>query len=80
MINSVPLIWLVLIVITVVSYALTESSTLPWISAIILSLTAIKGWLIVDGFMELHGHQHAIRRAMNLYCPILAIAIWLLLQ
>ena len=78
--SRILFIWLFLVVLTVVSYALTDNSTLPWISGVILLLTAVKGWMIVDGFMELRGHQHLVRRAMNLYCPILGVLIWLLVK
>lgn len=80
MIFRTPIIWLLLILLTLASYVLIESSTLPWISAIILSFTVFKAWLIIDGFMELRGHSHLLRRAMNLYCPILASVIWFVLQ
>ena len=80
MINRAPVIWLVLILLTVISYALTDNSTLPWISGVILAITAIKGYLIIDGFMELHGHKHILRYAMNLYCPVLSLLIWLIIK
>ncbi|MCB1661524.1 MAG: cytochrome C oxidase subunit IV family protein [Pseudomonadales bacterium] len=80
MINRVPLIWLVLILLTIGSYTLADASTLPWIAAIILGLAAIKGYLIIDGFMELYGYKGYMRYAMNLYCPILSLFIWLLVK
>ena len=80
MISRTPVIWFILILLTLSSYVLTESSTLPWISAVILFFTALKAWLIIDGFMELHGHSHILRKAMNLYCPVLTSIIWIVLQ
>ena len=78
MIDRVPLIWFILILITIGSYALADVSGLPWISAVILGLAALKGYLIIDGFMELYGYKGIMRYAMNLYCPILSLLIWLL--
>lgn len=74
------LIWLLLIVTTLSSYALAEDSAHPWVIGIILLLTSIKGALIIDGFMELHGVNHLVRRALHLYCPVLALSIWGILQ
>lgn len=80
MITRPVFVWLTLIILTIASYALTDTSTVPWITAVILSLTAVKGYLIVDGFMELHGVSHPIRYAMNLYCPVLCLIIWLIIK
>ncbi len=80
MLNHPLLIWLALIVLTLVSYALTDQSTLPWITAVIVTLTAVKGALIIDGFMELHGLRHLLRRGLHLYCPLLGLLIWLVLM
>lgn len=75
-----PLLWLTLILLTLISYALTDSSTLPWITGVIMALTALKGLMIVDGFMELQGVRHWLRRCMNLYCPLLGVLIWWLVS
>jgi len=80
MITSVPLISAVLILMTIGSYALAEQSTAPWASAVILLFVAIKGYLIADGFMELHGHKRMLRYAMLLYCPLLSVIIWLIVK
>ena len=80
MITRVPLTWFVLILLTIGSYGLAEQSSLPWITAIILGSVAIKGYLIVDGFMELHGHRGLLRYAMNLYCPLLSLLIWIIVK
>ncbi|MCF7981772.1 MAG: cytochrome C oxidase subunit IV family protein [Pseudomonadales bacterium] len=80
MINRTSLIWFILILITIGSYILADVSTMPWIAAIILGLAAIKGYLIIDGFMELYGYKGFMRYAMNLYCPILGLFIWLLVK
>ncbi|MEH6651649.1 MAG: cytochrome C oxidase subunit IV family protein [Motiliproteus sp.] len=64
-------IWLLLMVLTVFSYVLTDTSTFAGVTAVILAVTAIKAWFIVDGFMELHGTSHVIRTAMLLYGIVL---------
>ena len=74
------LIWVLLTVATLLSFYLTDSSTLSWITGLILALTAIKGHLIVDGFMELHGVRHWVRTGLLLYCPLLGLVIWLILN
>lgn len=74
------LIWSLLLAITLASFALAEDSSHPWIIGLILLLTSIKGLLIIDSFMELHGVNHWVRKAMHLYCPVLAISIWGILQ
>lgn len=78
MLNRIPLLWLVLILVTIASFALLELSSLPWITAIVMGLAAFKGYLIIEGFMELSGRRHILRYAMNLYCPVLALLIWTL--
>lgn len=80
MIIRVPLLLLILIALTIASYMLAEDSVLAWISAVILAITSLKGYLIIDGFMELHGHRHIMRYAMNLYCPLVCLLIWLILR
>jgi high-affinity Fe2+/Pb2+ permease len=79
MLHRVPYLWFILILVTIVSFALVELSTLPWVAAIVMGIAALKGYLIIDGFMELAGHRHILRYAMNLYCPVLALSIWALL-
>ncbi|MFT6917198.1 MAG: hypothetical protein ACJAWL_003555 [Motiliproteus sp.] len=75
------LIWILLMTLTVLSFFLTESSSLPWVVAVILTITAVKGWFIVDGFMELHGVNHVIRTAMLLYCPVVcSIILYILIR
>jgi len=80
MISNVPLISIVLILMTIVSYVLAEQSTASWASAAILLFVAIKGYLIADGFMELRGHKRMLRYAMVLYCPLLSVIIWLIVK
>ncbi len=63
--------WLLLTFLTVLSFALMESSASGGIVGVILAITAIKGAMIVDGFMELKGIKHLVRNAMLLYCPVL---------
>ncbi|MEH6826265.1 MAG: cytochrome C oxidase subunit IV family protein [Motiliproteus sp.] len=72
-------LWLVLIALTLLSFFLTESSTLSWGTAAILALAAVKGGLIVDGFMELNGVTHVLRSAMLLYCPVVGGIIFFIL-
>ncbi|MFT5720838.1 MAG: hypothetical protein ACI9W6_001138 [Motiliproteus sp.] len=69
------LIWVLLMTLTVLSFFLTESSSLPWVVAVILSITAVKGSFIIDGFMELNGVNHVIRTGMLLYCPVVCSLI-----
>lgn len=76
--NHIFPIWFLLVLVTVTSFALAEQSTLPWISALIMTLTMFKGYLIIDGFMELYGCRRILRYAMNLYCPTVGVLIWLL--
>ncbi len=80
MLLRVPWLWLILILLTIGSFALAERSVMVWVRGVVLAITALKGYLIVDGFMELHGHRHIIRYAMNLYCPLICLFIWLLLR
>lgn len=74
------LLWGLLISATIGSYTLAESSSQPWAVALILALTSIKALLIIDGFMELQGVRHLVRRSLHLYCPLLAVLIWSILQ
>ncbi len=60
-----------LTLLTLLSFVLMESSASAWITGVILAITAIKGQMIIDGFMELRGVRHLVRRAMLLYCPVL---------
>lgn len=72
-------IWLLLTALTVLSFFLTESSSLSWVVAVILAVTAIKGWFIVDSFMELNGVNHVLRVGMLLYCPVVGSIIYFIL-
>ena len=78
MLKRIPLLWFILIVVTVASYVLAGQSTSPIIVGLIMGLAAAKGYLIVDGFMELNGLKHFIRYAMILYCPVMGLLVWLL--
>lgn len=73
-------LWTLLLLITLLSYILAEDSVQSGVTGLILTLTAIKGALIIDGFMELHGVRHWVRHLMHLYCPLLAVLIWAILQ
>ena len=73
------LIWLLLMALTLVSFFLTESSSLAWVAAVILAVTVIKGWFIVDGFMEFNGVNHVLRTGMLLYCPVVGSIIYYIL-
>lgn len=75
------LLWLLLMALTVLSFFLTESSSLAWVAAVILAVTAVKGWFIVDGFMELNGVNHVVRTGMLLYCPVVcSIILYILIR
>tara|TARA_R110001583_G_C5616893_1_gene405906 strand:- start:745 stop:987 length:243 start_codon:yes stop_codon:yes gene_type:complete len=75
------LIWLLLIALTVLSFFLTDASSLAWVVAVILAVTAVKGWFIVDGFMELNGVNHLLRTGMLLYCPVVgSIILYVLIR
>ncbi|WP_165840118.1 cytochrome C oxidase subunit IV family protein [Motiliproteus coralliicola] len=80
MLHTPALIWLLLMIMTLLSFYLTDSSTLAWVTGVILLLTALKGHLIVESFMELHGINHLIRTAMLLYCPVLGVIIYFVLS
>ncbi len=73
-------LWALLLLITLLSYMLAEDSVQSEVTGLILTLTAVKGALIIDGFMELHGVRHWVRYLMHLYCPLLALLIWAVLQ
>ncbi len=75
------LIWLVLMALTLMSFFMTESSSLSWVTAAILVFTAFKGMLIVDGFMELSGVNHILRKVMLLYTPVVgSIILYILMR
>ena len=73
-------LWVLLLLITLLSYMQAEDSVQSGVTGLILTLTAVKGALIIDGFMELHGVRHWVRYLMHLYCPVLAMLVWAILQ
>jgi len=65
--------------VTIGGFLLAEGSLSPWVAGLILILTIIKGRIIVVHFMELGGRRHILGHAMNLYCPLVAILVWVIL-
>lgn len=72
-------IWLVLIILTLTMFMLGEERPGSDIVMLVLSISALKGLLIVAGFMELAGVKHLIQRGLMLYSPVLVLLIALLL-
>ncbi|SIT06933.1 cytochrome C oxidase subunit IV family protein [Neptunomonas antarctica] len=72
-------IWLVLIILTLTMFMLGEVQPSPEIIMLVLAISAVKGLLIVLGFMELAGVKHLVQRALLLYSPIVVLLIALLL-
>lgn len=72
-------IWLVLITLTLTMFMLGEVQPSAEIVMLVLSISALKGLLIVAGFMELAGVKHLIQRGLMLYTPIVVVLIALLL-
>lgn len=77
MLKRIPVLWFVLTVVTIASFTLADQSTSPLIAGLIMGLAAAKGYFIVEGFMELNGLKHFMRYAMNLYCPVMGLLVWL---
>jgi hypothetical protein len=80
--RTLDLAWLALIALTLGAAALGHGAQagLPITLAIAL-LTAIKGRLVIDRFMELGGANPAIRRLVRVYglmVPALMVAVQLL--
>ncbi|MHB0776298.1 cytochrome C oxidase subunit IV family protein [Halomonas sp. WWR20] len=46
-------IWIVLLGLTLLSWTLGHRLHVAWLPLLVLGLTALKGQLIIDGFMEL---------------------------
>jgi hypothetical protein len=72
-------IWLVLIILTLTMFMLGEVQPSPEVIMLVLSISAVKGLLIVLGFMELAGVKHLVQRALLLYSPVLVLMAALLL-
>lgn len=72
-------IWLLLIILTFIMFMLGEVQPSSDIVMLVLSISALKGLLIVAGFMELAGVKHLIQRGLLFYTPVVVVLISLLL-
>ena len=72
-------IWLILIFLTLTMFMLGEVQPSSEIIMIVLIISAVKGLLIVAGFMELAGVKHVVKRGLMLYSPVVVFLISLLL-
>lgn len=72
-------IWLILILLTLTMFMLGEVQPSSEVVMLVLMISAIKGLLIVAGFMELAAVKHLIQRGLMLYSPVLVLLIALLL-
>ncbi|WP_293266843.1 cytochrome C oxidase subunit IV family protein [Neptunomonas sp.] len=72
-------IWLILISLTLTMFMLGEVQPSSEIIMIVLIISAVKGLLIVAGFMELAGVKHVVKRGLMLYSPVVVFLISLLL-
>lgn len=72
-------IWFLLIILTLTMFMLGEVQPGSDIVMLVLSISALKGLLIVAGFMELASVKHLIKQGLMLYTPVLVVLIALLL-
>ncbi|WP_271271509.1 cytochrome C oxidase subunit IV family protein [Aliamphritea hakodatensis] len=71
-------VWLVLITLTLGSAVIAESAEPSLIITLAVAVTVgVKGWLVVDYFMELRNAHRYFRIAMNLYFVVLPMMILL---
>lgn len=71
-------VWLVLITLTLGSALIAESADPSLIVTLAIAITVgVKGWLVVDYFMELRNANRYFRFAMNLYFVVLPLMILL---
>lgn len=71
-------VWLVLITLTLGSALIAESAEPSLIITLAIAITVgVKGWLVVDYFMELRNAHRYFRIAMNLYFVVLPVMILL---
>lgn len=69
-------VWLVLITLTLGSAVIAESAEPSLIISLAVAVTiGVKGWLVIDYFMELRNAHPYFRFAMNLYFVILPLMI-----
>ena len=72
--------WLVLISLTLVGVAIGEGAEPGfWVTLLVAAITAFKGRLVIDGFMELGSAHPAIRRLVRLF-GLLVPALMVLVQ
>ena len=79
--HAVDLTWIVLIALTLLGVALGEGAS-PGLTVTLLvaGITALKGRLVIDRFMELGGASPWIRRAVRtfgLFVPTLILVVHL---
>lgn len=79
--RTLNLVWLVLIGLTLAGMAMGRSVEPGfWITVAIAAITAVKGRLVIDCFMELGDANPAIRRLVRLWgllVPALMIVLYL---
>lgn len=80
--SSRPLniVWILLIGLTMGGVAVGEGAEPGfWITVLIAVITAFKGRMVIDHFMELNDAHHIIRRLVRIYgflVPLLMIMIY----
>ncbi len=71
-------VWLALITMTLGSALIAESADPSLIVTLAVAITVgVKGWLVVDYFMELRNANRYFRFTMNLYFVVLPLMILL---
>lgn len=78
--RTVDLTWILLIALTLLGVALGEGAS-PGLTVTLLvaGITALKGRLVVDQFMEIGGARPGIRRAVRtfgLLVPVMILAVY----
>lgn len=73
--NRLSLIWGTLLVLTAVSWLLGQRLDEAWLPAVVLVLTAVKGQLVIDDFMELREAPRLLRQIVSGWLiTVLAVA------
>lgn len=66
--RTLNIVWIVLIGLTLGGMAMGESAEAGfWVTAIIAAITALKGRMVIDYFMELGDAHPTIRRLVRLW-------------
>ncbi len=74
--RNINLIWLLLMGITINNAIIAETAdTTLFITIIIASATAFKGYMVVDHFMELRTANRLIRNMMRAYFYVIPLLI-----